>query len=223
MPLLNSIMTVQTITQVILLGVALAMDAFAVSVVDGLLYEDINKKRSFFIAGLFGFMQGLMPLIGFYLLEIVEVAVGSNAGKEASEILSLVVTWLSFALLTIIGSKMLIDGILGLNKPRENMIKKFSYREVFMFSIATAVDALATGVVLHNTNAKGIALSNNVTIWLHISIIMVITFVISLIGVFLGNKIEKLLKGKIAITNIIGGCILLGLAAWVVIEHYISL
>lgn len=216
-------MTIQILAQVILLGVALAMDAFAVSVVDGLLYEDINKKRSFFIAGLFGFMQGLMPLIGFYLVEIVEVAVGSNAGKEASDILSLVVTWLSFALLAFIGAKMFLDGILGLNKPRENMIKKFSYKEVFLFSIATAIDALATGIVLHNQDASGVALSNNTTIWLHIALIMVITFVISLVGVFLGKGIEKLLKGKISITNIIGGSILLLLAVWVVIEHYISL
>ena len=216
-------MTASIILQVILLGVALAMDAFAVSVVDGLIYQDINKKKSFFIAGLFGLMQGIMPLIGFYLIEIVEVAVGNNAGKEAGDILALVVTWLSFAVLIFIGGKMLIDGVKDLNETKENQIKNFSYREVFFFSIATAIDALATGIVLHNRDAKGIALSNNTTIWLHISIIIVITFIISLVGVFLGKGIEKLLKGKISITNIIGGCILLLLAAWVVIEHYVNL
>ena len=216
-------MTASIILQVILLGVALAMDAFAVSVVDGLIYQDINKKKSFFIAGLFGLMQGIMPLIGFYLIEIVEVAVGNNAGKEAGDILALVVTWLSFAVLIFIGGKMLIDGVKDLKETKENQIKNFSYREVFFFSIATAIDALATGIVLHNRDAKGIALSNNTTIWLHISIIIVITFIISLVGVFLGKDIEKLLKGKISITNIIGGCILLLLAAWVVIEHYVNL
>ena len=216
-------MTISIIFQVILLGIALAMDAFAVSVVDGLVYQDINKKKSFFIAGLFGFMQGLMPLIGFYLVEIIEVAVGSAAGAKASEILSLIVTWLSFALLLFIGGKMLLDGITGLKKERENLIKNFSYKEVFLFSIATAIDALATGVVLHNKDALGNALSNNVTIWLHISIIMVITFAISLVGVFLGKGIEKLLKGKISITNIIGGVILILLAVWVVLEHYVNL
>ena len=216
-------MTASIILQVILLGVALAMDAFAVSVVDGLIYQDINKKKSFFIAGLFGLMQGIMPLIGFYLIEIVEVAVGNNAGKEAGDILALVVTWLSFAVLIFIGGKMLIDGVKDLKETKENQIKNFSYREVFFFSIATAIDALATGIVLHNRDAKGIALSNNTTIWLHISIIIVITFIISLVGVFLGKGIEKLLKGKISITNIIGGCILLLLAAWVVIEHYVNL
>lgn len=216
-------MTFDIIAQVMLLGIALAMDAFAVSIVDGLVYQDINKPKSFFIAGLFGFMQGLMPLIGFYLIEIVEAIVGNSAGEQASFILALVVTWLSFALLIFIGGKMIIDGIKGLKEERENMIKKFSFKEVFLFSIATAIDALATGIVLHNTNASGVALSNNTSIWLHIAIIMVITFVISLIGVFLGKGIEKLLKGKISIANIIGGAILLLLAVWVVLEHYVNI
>lgn len=216
-------MTIEIIAQVMLLGIALAMDAFAVSVVDGLVYQDINKKKAFFIAGLFGFMQALMPLIGFYLLELIEVLVSSNASAQASHVLALVVTWLSFGLLVFIGGKMLIDGITGLNKPRETLEKKFSYKEVFLFSIATAIDALATGVVLHNTNASGVAMSNNVTIWLHVSIIMVITFAISLTGVFLGKGIEKLLKGKISITNIIGGVILLALAVWCVLEHYVNI
>lgn len=216
-------MTFQIIAQVILLGIALAMDAFAVSVVDGLVYQDINKRKSFFIAGLFGFMQGLMPLIGFYLIEIIEVVVGNAAGERASNILALVVTWLSFALLVIIGSKMIADGIKGLNKDKETQIKKFSYKEVILFSVVTAIDALATGIVLHNKDASGVALSNNTTIWLHVAIIMVITFIISLVGVFLGKGIEKLFKGKISVTNIIGGAILLLLAVWVVLEHYVSL
>ena len=216
-------MSIQIIFQVILLGVALAMDAFAVSVVDGLVYQDINKGKSFFIAGLFGFMQGLMPLIGFYLIEIVEVVVGNAAGEKASNILALVVTWLSFVLLLIIGAKMIADGIKDLKKEKETQIKKFSYKEVAIFSVVTAIDALATGIVLHNRDASGVALSNNATIWLHIAIIMVITFAISLVGVFLGKGIEKLFKGKISITNIIGGCILLLLAIWVVLEHYVNL
>ena len=216
-------MTIQIILQVVLLGIALAMDAFAVSIVDGLIYQDINKGKSFFIAGLFGFMQGLMPLIGFFLIEIIEVVVGNTAGIGASNILALVVTWLSFALLVIIGAKMIADGIKGLNKEKETQVKKFSYKEVIVFSVVTAIDALATGIVLHNRDASGVALSNNTTIWLHIAIIMVITFAISLVGVFLGKGIEKLFKGKISITNIIGGSILLLLAVWVVLEHYVNL
>ena len=56
------------ILQILLLGIGLSMDAFSVALTDGLTYVDINKKRSFFIAFVFGFMQALMPLIGFCLL-----------------------------------------------------------------------------------------------------------------------------------------------------------
>ena len=84
------------------------------------------------------------------MVYIVEVAVGSNAGKEASDILSLVVTWLSFALLAFIGVKMLLDGILGLNKPRENMVKKFSYKEVFLFSIAIHIVIVIIKIIFKN-------------------------------------------------------------------------
>ena len=59
-----------------------------------------------------------------------------------------------------------------------------------------------------------------VTVWLHVSIILVLTFVISLIGLFLGKQIMKLLKGKYEIAGIIGGFILILLAVWVVVSHY---
>ena len=79
------------------------------------------------------------------------------------------------------------------------------------------MDALAAGVAL---NA---GLSNVYTVWLHVSIILVITFVISLIGLFLGKQIMRLLKGKYEIAGIIGGIILILLAVWVVVSHYCEL
>ena len=66
--------------------------------------------------------------------------------------------------------------------------KLFSYKEVLIMGVATAIDALASGVALHSN------MSNNVTIWLHVSIILVITFVLSFIGVILGKQIVKLFK-----------------------------
>ena len=68
-------MTWQTLLAIFFLGLGLAMDAFSVALTDGLTYTDINKKKSFFIAGTFGFMQALMPLIGFWLVEIVALSV----------------------------------------------------------------------------------------------------------------------------------------------------
>ncbi len=208
-------MSVEIILLVIYLGIALAMDAFAVSVTDGLVYQDINKKKALFIATIFGVMQALMPLIGYWLVEGIEVAVGND--KYAS-VMALIVTWLAFALLIFIGLKMLLEGIKELRKPpEEKKAKLFSYKEVLIMGVATAIDALASGVALHSN------MSNNVTIWLHVSIILVITFVLSFIGVILGKQIVKLFKGKYEVTQIIGGCILLTLAVWVVLSSYLGI
>ena len=111
-----------------------------------------------------------------------------------------------------------IQSIKEMKKPlEEKSAKKFSIKEVLFYGFATAVDALAAGVVLHA------GLSTVVTVWLHVSIILVLTFVISLIGLFLGKQIIRLLKGKYEIAGIIGGCILILLAVWVVISHYLPL
>ena len=211
-------MTVTIILEIVLLGIALSMDAFAVSVTDGLTYTDINKKKNFFIAGVFGVMQALMPLVGFWLVEIITIIVGESGGESAGKIMSDVVSWVAFGLLLIIGGKMLIEGIKDLKKaPEEKEEKKFSVKEVLYFGFATAIDALGTGVALHS------GLSTTTTIWLHVVIIMAITFTISLIGLFLGKQIVKLLKGKFEITAIIGGCILIILAIWIIISHYAGL
>ena len=211
-------MTWEILLQIIFLGIGLSADAFSVALTDGLTYSDINKKKSFFIAGVFGFMQALMPLIGFWLVEVVEIIVGESAGAEAGLIAAKVVVWLAFGLLLFIGGKMLIESIIEMRKPKEEKEpKKFSVKEVLVYGIATAIDALAAGVTMHA------GLSNNVTVWLHVSIILLLTFSISLIGLFLGKQIMKLLKGKYEISGIIGGIILILLAVWVIVSHYTGL
>ena len=211
-------MTLEIIMQIILFGIALAMDAFAVSITDGLIYSDINKKRIFFIAATFGIMQALMPVIGYYAVELISFIVGNSGSNDAIRVFEIVVTWVSFALLVFIGGKMIIEGIVEIRKPAEEKQKKlFSIKEVLLMGIATAIDAMVVGVSLHA------GLSNNLTIWMHIAIIGVITFGISLIGLFLGKQILKLLKGKTEISMIIGGSILILLAVWVVISHYLGI
>ena len=210
-------MTIVIILQILLLGVALSMDAFAVSITLGLTCNDINKKRIIFVALIFGIMQAIMPSIGYWLVEIISNIVGSTSGATAGKIMSDVVSWIAFVLLLIIGLKMLIEGIKELKKSEEEKeIKSFSIKEVLYLGFATAIDALGAGVALHS------GLSNNYTIWLHVSIILVTTFVFSLIGLFLGNKIEKLLKGKYEITSIIGGIILIALGIWIILSHYLG-
>lgn len=211
-------MTFIILLEVFLLGIGLSADAFSVALTDGLTYSDINKKKSFFIAGVFGFLQALMPLIGFWLVELIEVIAGEVAGEKAGQIASLVVVWLAFGLLLFIGLKMLIESIIEMKKAEEDKeVKKFSVKEVIIYGFATAIDALAAGVAMHA------GMSTSVTVWLHVSIILVLTFSISLIGLFLGNKIMKLLKGKYEISGIIGGIILILLAIYVVTSHYIGL
>ena len=201
--------------QVFFLGIGLSADAFSVALTSGLTYVDINKKRSFFIAAVFGVMQALMPLIGFWLVEFIENIAGEIAGAQAGKIASKVVVWLAFALLLFIGSKMLIESIISIRKIEEKKEKHFSIKEVILFGIATSIDALAAGVACHAD------LSNTVTIWLHVSIILVLTFSLSLVGLFLGNKIIKLLKGRYEISGIIGGAVLILLAIWIVLSHYV--
>ena len=211
-------MTFEIIAKIVLFGIALAMDAFAVSITDGLIYSDINKKKSFFIAATLGIMQALMPVIGFFAVEIISLIVGNSGSAQAVEVFSVVITWVSFGLLILIGGKMLVEGIIEIRKPaEEKKAKLFSVKEVLIMGVATAIDAMAVGISLHA------GLSTNVTIWLHVSIICVITFGISLIGLFLGKQILKLLKGKAEISVIIGGCILILLAIWVVLSHYLGI
>ena len=212
-------MTVEIIIQIILYGIALSMDAFAVSITYALAYTGINKKRIVLIALCFGLFQGLMPLIGYWLIELVGVLAGADKSATVGGILSTTVTWVAFGLLLFIGGKMGLEGIKRLKTPEEEKeTKEFSYKELFLFGIATSIDALAVGVSLHAGT-----LSDNVSIWLHVSIITVITFIISLIGVILGSSIVKLFKGKQDISSIVGGVILILLAVWVVVSHYTGL
>jgi len=211
-------MTFEILIQIILLGIGVSADAFSVALTDGLVCSDINKKKSLFIALTFGVMQAIMPLIGFWLIELVEVVAGETIGSQAGNIVSKIVVWLAFASLLFIGGKMLIESIVELKKPKDEQNKRlFSIKEVLLMGVATSIDALAVGIALHAD------LSTTVTIWLHVSIILVLTFSFSLIGLLLGKQILKLLRGKTEISGVIGGIILILLGVWIVLSHYLGL
>lgn len=206
------------IFEIVLLGVALSMDAFAVAVTSGLVYHDINWKKSVFIASVFGIMQALMPLVGYWLVEGITYIVGEAGGAKAGQVMSQIVCWTAFVLLLFIGIKMILEAIKNMNTaPEEKVTKSFSVREVLYFGVATSIDAMAAGVAMHS------GMTTNTLVWFHVSIIMVITFTISMIGLFLGGQIEKLLRGKFEITGIIGGSILVILGFWIIISHYLGL
>lgn len=208
-------MDFRIIIEVILLGIALSMDAFAVSVTDGLIYTNLNKRKAATIAGTFALMQALMPLIGYWIIELVIFLIGEQRGADIANIISLTLTWTAFGLLLLIGGKMIIESIVSMRKlEKEESAKLFSYKEVFIMGIATSIDAFATGFALHA------GISNNLTVWLHVSLILLITLVICLIGIVLARQIHKLLKGRHEIANLIGGVILVALAIWIVLSFY---
>lgn len=218
-------MAIEILIQIFLYGIALSMDAFAVSVTSGLTIKDINKKRTLFIALTFGVMQALMPLAGFFLIELVEFLAGEIAGESVGLIVALIVTWLAFSLLLFIGGKMIVEAIISIKskKKEEQKEKLFSSKQILIYGVATSIDALATGIAFHT----GLSISGVTpwyqSIWLHVSIILLCTFIISLLGLLLGKQISKLLKGKFEITEIIGGIILITLAIWIILSHYLGL
>lgn len=197
------------ILEVIILGIGLSMDAFTVSICDGLIYRDLNKRKALFIAGDFGFMQALMPLIGFFIADLF------------LEYIEDYIPWISFALLLIIGSKMIFDAIKEMKEKKKNpeheIISNFSYKEVLIAGVATSIDALATGVTMAGMG------STKVTIWLHAFIICLITFSFCLLGLFLGKSVNKLLKDKYLYANIAGGIILILLGIYIVTSHYLGI
>jgi putative Mn2+ efflux pump MntP len=195
--------------QIVLIGISLAMDAFAVAICDGLSIVNLNNKRRIFIAVVFGLMQGIMPLIGYYI------------GSLFYEYIKNFDHWIAFALLALIGGKMLYDGIKGLVKPETCTPEQFKVSKVLFQGLATSIDALAIGITLNGIymfTGSGFDWSN---IYFEALIIIVITFVISLIGILLGGGITKLLRGKYSIAEIIGGAILIAIGTKILIEHLI--
>lgn len=225
---------------VVLIAISLAMDAFAVSACDGMIYRDLPKRKSIFIPITFGVFQALMPIIGFYI------------GMALSQIdaFDAVDHWIAFALLLIIGGKMVFDGIKeliqskkeekpseeGVNGPdgvadsnldkdasksgnEQGKVKKFSVITVLLQGVATSIDALFTGFSL-NTMIKDAVSNTQLWAWICVIIIGVITFVISLIGLIIGNKFGQLFKKKACIAEIIGGCVLILLAVKMVLSGY---
>ncbi len=183
-------------------GIALAMDCFALSITDGLVYQDLNKKKCFFIAGVFGIAQGLMPLFGFLLGEVIAKQIDQYDH------------WIAFVLLAAIGGKMVFEGVKGCVKPEAREPKNFSYGEVLVQGIADSIDALAIGITIR-TNIHATA---DYQVYVAFGIIALCSFAISLIGLFAGKGINKLLKGRYEISEIIGGAVLIVLGLILLFE-----
>ena len=105
-------MTFAILLSIVLSGLSLAMDAFAVSICDGMVYRDLNKRKGMVIPTTFGLFQALMPIIGFYI------------GLAFSNYIDAFDHWIAFALLLVIGGKMIFDGVKELLSKKEELMPK---------------------------------------------------------------------------------------------------
>ncbi len=186
-------MNTELIVTAALLGVGLAMDAFSVSLADGLADSEMKMKRMAKIAGVFAVFQFAMPMAGWF-------AVHTAASKLMW--FSRLVPWIALVLLLYIGGKMLKEGIANRKNPEkvtdENTAESGS--GLIMQGIATSIDALSVGFTI---SAYGIFQASASSL-----IIGTETFVICMTGLAIGKKAGTLLSGK---ASILGGVILIGI------------
>lgn len=176
----------------VLLGVGLAMDAFSVSLANGLNEPKMKLKKVFLISGLFAFFQALMPLIGWIAI---------SGFLELFNKFKPFIPWISFILLCFIGSKMLFDSFKK-DSDGEEEIKKLTLGALFLQAIATSIDALTAGFNF----AKDYNLNQWLYVILSVVIIMLLTFGICFFGVKLGQKVGTKFSSK---AGILGGSVLI--------------
>lgn len=192
------------IWEILLIGVALAMDAFAVGMTNGMSEPKMKWGKILLIAGAFGFFQFMMPAIGYL------------CGSVFTFIVEKIAPWLSFALLAFIGGKMLVDCILeARRKKRGEEVeerKPLGVAKLLVQAVATSLDALAVGVTLLAVKtANGLPMSE----WWCFVLIGVITFVLVLPAVLLGKKAGDRFADK---AEIFGGLVLIAIGIKILIE-----
>lgn len=179
-----------------LLGVGLAMDAFSVSLANGLNEPGMKKRKMCIIAAVFAVFQAAMPMIGWICVHTVVQYF--NAFEKY-------IPWIALILLGYIGGKMLIEGIR--NKDADHSKNSVGFKALLVQGVATSIDALSVGFTIADYN------------WLSALVCAVIiaaaTFVICMAGLFIGRKFGTKLAGK---ASILGGIILIGIG----IEIFVS-
>lgn len=170
-----------------LLGIGLAMDAFSVSLANGLNEPDMKKPKMCGVAGVFAFFQAAMPMIGWICVHTI---------VKYFEAFEKFIPWIALALLLFIGGKMLIEGIK--NNGGENEKTKVGAAALLIQGIATSIDALSVGFTIAE---YGLLMAVVCSL-----IIAAVTFAISMAGLILGRKFGTKFENK---ATIIGGVILI--------------
>lgn len=212
-----------SIAEIVLLGVALSMDACAVGMTDGMTHSKMRIYRVTLIALLFGFFQFLMPLIGYYITGLLADAFLSTFEKISA--------WVSFGLLAFLGGKMIFDAIQEWRETKREkeetdgactsltaeacphcLRKELGLGQLILQAIATSIDALAVGVTLQmSALSSGLALGA----WGATGVIGVITFGLVFGAVYIGKVIGNRLADK---AEFIGGLVLIGIGVKILLE-----
>ncbi|MBE6500597.1 MAG: manganese efflux pump [Methanobrevibacter thaueri] len=166
----------------LLVAVALAMDAFSVSMTKGFTQKHITKLQILFYGLFFGGFQAIMPIIGYY------------CGNIIAGIVNALAPIIGFILLLLIGLNMIRESLSG---DDEEVTDSFSFKEVTLLAIATSIDAFAVGITI--ALLKDPILISSV-------IIGVVAFMFSIVGIFIGRKLGDYVGNKF---QILGGVILI--------------
>ena len=177
---------VMLFVEALLLGVGLAMDAFSVSLANGLNEQGMKRGKMLGVAGTFAFFQGLMPLIGWVCVHTM---------LQFFEAFEKYIPWIALVLLAFIGAKMLID---GLSEKCEDNKCGVGIVALLVQGVATSIDALSVGFTIAEYDFAQALVS--------VLIIAAVTFFICLGGIYLGKKFGTKLAGK---ATVFGGVILI--------------
>lgn len=169
----------------LLLGLGLSMDAFSVSMANGLNEPDMRKKKILGIASIFGGFQGLMPVLGWFCIHTI---------LRYFKMFQAYIPWIALFLLSYIGGHMIWNALQGHEEADVHLGKG----ELFVQGIATSIDALSVGFAIAKYDAVSAFVSS--------VMIAVITFIISFMGVVIGKKMGMKLAGK---ATLLGGVVLI--------------
>ncbi len=181
-----------TILEILLIAIGLAMDAFAVSICKGLSMKKMNWKKALIVGAYFGIFQALMPIIGFFL------------GSTFEDLVTHIDHWIAFVLLVAIGGNMLKEAFANNS---ENCNDNVDFKTMSILAIATSIDALAVGITFAFLQAN---------IWVSATIIGIVTFIISIIGVKIGNRFGNKYERR---AETVGGFILIFMGIKILLEH----
>ena len=179
------------ILELIILSIGLAMDAFAVSICKGLSVKKVKPKHYLIVGGYFGGFQALMPLVGYLL------------GISFQQFIVSIDHWIAFILVGIIG----INMTKGSFEDDENVNASFSFKDMLHLAVATSIDALAVGITFAFLQ---------VNIALAVTLIGVITFIFSAVGIKIGVIFGDKFKNK---AELLGGVVLILIGLKILLDH----